>query len=78
LGEIGTPEAAKALAAARGKGPAPVQQALVDGTLTCAERLVAAGQRGQAITLLEGLTQASQPEHVRMAAKRALSALTRK
>ena len=78
LGEIGTSEAAKALAAARGKGPAPVQQAVVDGTLICADRLVAAGQRSQAITLLEGLTEASQPEHVRLAAQRALSAVTRK
>jgi HEAT repeat protein len=78
LGEIGTSEAAKALAAARGKGPALVQQALADGTLICADRLVAAGQRSQAITLLEGLTEASQPEHVRMAAKRAVSAVTRK
>ncbi len=78
LGEIGTSEAAKALAAAHGKGPAAVQQALVDGTLICAERLVAAGQRSQAITLLEGLTEASQPGHVRIAAKRALSAVTRK
>jgi HEAT repeat protein len=77
LGEIGTSEAAKALAAARGKGPAPVQHAVVDGTLICAERLVATGQRSQAIILLEGLTEASQPEHVRMAAKRALSAVTR-
>ncbi|MEO7274848.1 MAG: HEAT repeat domain-containing protein [Vicinamibacterales bacterium] len=78
LGEISTSEAAKALTAARGKGPAPVQQAVVDGTLICAERLVAAGQRSQAIALLEGLTEASQPEHVRVAAKRALSAATRK
>ena len=78
LGEIGTPEAAKALVAARGKGPAPVQQAVADGTLICADRLVAAGQRSQAITLLEGLTDASQPEHVRVAAKRTLSAVTRK
>ena len=78
LGEIGTPEAAKALTAARGKGPAPVQQAVVDGTLICAERLVAAGQRSQAITLIEGLTDASQLEHVRAAAKRMLSAVTRK
>ena len=77
LGEIGTPEAAKALAAARGKGPAPVQQAVVDGTLICADRLVAAGQRSQAITLLEGLTEASQPEHVRLAAHRTLSAVAR-
>jgi HEAT repeat protein len=78
LGEIGTSEAAKALVAARGKGPAPVQHAVVDGTLICAERLVAAGQRSQAIILLEGLTDASQPEHVRVAAKRTLSAVTRK
>jgi HEAT repeat protein len=78
LGEIGTSEGARALAAARGKGPAPVQQAVVDGTLICAERLVATGQRSQAITLLEGLTEGSQPEHVRAAAKRALSVVTRK
>lgn len=77
LGEIGTAEAAKALAAARGKGPAQVQQAVVDGTLICADRLVAAGQRSQAIALLEGLTEASQPEHVRRAAHRALSAVAR-
>ena len=77
LGEIGTAEAAKALTAARGKGPAKVQQAVVDGTLICADRLVAAGQRSQAITLLEGLTEASQPEHVRLAAHRALSAVAR-
>jgi hypothetical protein len=77
LGEIATPEAAKTLTAARGKGPAPVQQAVVDGTLICADRLVAAGQRSQAITLIEGLTDASQPEHVRVAAKRMLSAVTR-
>src|SRR6187431_1323025 len=78
LGEIATPEAVKALMAARGKGPAPLQQAVVDGTLICADRLVAAGQRSQAISLIEGLTDASQPEHVRGAAKRMLSAVTRK
>jgi HEAT repeat protein len=78
LGEIGTSEAAKALTAARGKGPAPVQKAVVDGTLICAERLVAAGQRSQAVALIEPLTEASQPEHVRLAASRMLSAVTRK
>jgi len=77
LGEIASPEAVKALIPARGKGPAPVQQAVVDGTLICADRLVAAGQRSQAIALLEGLTGTSQPEHVRQAAHRALSAVAR-
>jgi hypothetical protein len=56
----------------------PVQQAVVVGTLICADRLVAIGQRSQAITLLEGLTEASHPEHVRLAAGRMLSAVTRK
>jgi len=78
LGEIGTSDAAKALTAARGKGPAPVQKAVVDGMLICADRLVAAGQRSQAIALIEPLTEASQPEHVRRAASRMLSAVTRK
>ena len=78
LGEIGTSEAAKALTAARAKGPALVQKAVVDGTLICADRLVAAGQRPQAITLLESLTETSQPEHVRLAARRMLSVVTRK
>jgi HEAT repeat protein len=77
LGEIGTPEAAKALMAARGKGPAPVQLAVSAGMLIGADRLVAAGQRSQAIALLEALTDASQPEHVRTAARRTLSAVTR-
>jgi len=78
LGEIGTPEATRALAAARGKGPALVQHAVVDGMLIGADRPVAVGQRSQAIALLEGLTDASQPEHVRLAARRTLSAVTRK
>jgi hypothetical protein len=51
---------------------------VVVGTLICADRLVAIGQRSQAITLLEGLTEASHPEHVRLAAGRMLSAVTRK
>ena len=78
LGEIGTSEAGKALIAARGKGPAPVQKAVVDGMLICAERLVSAGQRSQAIALIEPLTDAAQPKHVRLAASRMLSAVTRK
>lgn len=77
LGEIGTPEAAKALAAARGKGPPPLQLAVADGTLMCAERLIAAGDRALAAKLVEPLIDASQPDHVRLAANRALSAALR-
>ncbi len=78
LGEIGTPEAAKALEASRGKGSAELRLAVADGSLICAERLIAAGERGQAVKLLEALTNASQPPHVRLAANRALSAAQRR
>jgi hypothetical protein len=77
LGEIGTPEAAKALEASRGKGSAELRLAVADGSLICAERLIAAGEQGQALKLLETLTNASQPAHVRHAANRALSAAQR-
>lgn len=77
LGEIGTLDAAKALVGARGKGPAPVQLAVADGMLISVDRLLAAGQRGQAISMLELLTESSQPAHIRMAATRTLSSTLR-
>jgi hypothetical protein len=77
LGEIGTPEAAKALEASRAKGSAEVRMAVADGSLICAERLIASGERAQAVKLLEGLTDQSQPAHVRLAANRAISAARR-
>jgi hypothetical protein len=78
VGELGTPEAAKALVAARGKGPATVQVAVADGMLICVDRFIAAGQRSQAISLLQILTDASQPANIRMAANRTLSATQRR
>lgn len=77
LGEIGTTESAKALTAFRGQGT-PVQRlAIADAFLICAERLVAAGERAQAMKLIEPLTDSSQPAHVRLAASRARSAAAR-
>ncbi len=77
LGEIGTAESAKALETFRGKGT-PVQRlAVADAFLICAERLVAAGERAQAMKIIEPLTDSSQPAHVRLAAQRALSAAAR-
>jgi len=77
VGEIGTPEAAKALVAARGKGTPVVQTAVADGMLICVDRFIAAGQHSQAISLLELLTADSQPANIRMAANRTLSAVQR-
>jgi HEAT repeats len=77
LGEIGTAESAKALEAFRGKGTPPQRLAVADAFLICAERLLASGERAQALRLLEPLTDSSQPPHVRLAANRALSAAGR-
>lgn len=77
LGEIGTTESAKALEAFRGKGTAVQRLAVADAFLICAERLIASGERAQAVKLIETLTDASQPAHVRLAANRALSAAAR-
>jgi hypothetical protein len=77
LGEIGTFEAAKELEASRGKGAGEFRLAVADASLICAERLIAAGERGHAVKILEALTNASQPPHVRLAANRALSAAMR-
>ena len=77
LGEIGTTESAKALEAFRGKGTPAQRLAVADAFLICAERFIAAGERGQALKLLQALTNASSPPHVRLAANRALSAAQR-
>jgi hypothetical protein len=77
LGEIGTTESAKALEAFRGKGTPAQRLAVADAFLICGERLIASGERAQALKLLETLTDSSQPPHVRLAANRALSAAGR-
>jgi hypothetical protein len=77
LGEIGTIESAKVLETFRGKGTGALPLAVADAHLICAERLIASGERAQAVKLLEALTDASQPPHVRHAARRALSAAMR-
>jgi hypothetical protein len=77
LGEIGTTESAKALETFRGKGTPAQRLAVADAFLICAERLVASGERAQAVKMIEPLTDTSQPAHVRLAANRALSAAAR-
>jgi hypothetical protein len=77
LGRIGNPDAAKALAQYRMKAPKEYRAAAADASLTCAERLLADGNRSEAIAVLRSLNSQDQPEHVRQAAKLALSAATR-
>ncbi len=71
LGNIGTPEAAKALEAALTGAPGTNQLAICEGLFRCAEALSTHGQSSQSQAIydrLRGLTQA--PQQVRVAALR--------
>ena len=78
LGDIGTPEAASALAAFLAKAPEGLRLAAADAGLTCAGRLLADGRKPQARTMYKALAAAGQPKHIRRAAKRALKAAGKK
>jgi HEAT repeat protein len=72
LGDIGTPEAAKALGAFAKKAPEGVKVAAADGCLVCAERLLADGKKADAIAIYKSLAGEGRPKHVRLAATRGL------
>ena len=68
LGDIGSPEAAKALTTAKS---AP---AVTDASLHCAESLLAAGKKIEALTIYKKYIGDTQPKHVRLAATRGMLA----
>ncbi len=72
LGDIGTPEAAKALAQAAKGAPEGVKLAVADGCLVCAEQLLADGKKAEAVALYKSLGGEDQPKQVRLAATRGL------
>jgi HEAT repeats len=77
LGDIGTAEAAKALA--DGKPTAPeVKQVATDASLACAEDLLAAGKKAEALAVYKSLTGEGQPKQVRLAATRGMLACASK
>ncbi|HPU07772.1 MAG TPA: HEAT repeat domain-containing protein [Thermogutta sp.] len=76
LGNIRTAEAAQALTAA---SVAPeVRPAVADAMLACAEALLAAGNKVQAMALYKKLMSDDQPKHVRLAATRGMLVATGK
>ena len=77
LGEIGSSEAAKVLEGYRRRAPKEFRNAAADASLVCAQRLLLCGKRDEALAILKALGAQEQPAHVRLAAKRALSAATR-
>jgi hypothetical protein len=74
LGAIGTAEAATALADFQPKAPAGVKAAVADAQLVCAERLLAAGKKAEALAIYKALSTGDQPKHVKLAATRGLLA----
>jgi HEAT repeat protein len=72
LGDIGNPEAAKALVEAAKKTPKGVKEAVADAALACAERLVADGKKAEAMQVYKAFAGADQPKHIRLAATRGL------
>jgi len=73
LGDVGNVEAAKALTAAK-PAAAPAKLATTDGSLACAEDLLAAGNKAEALAVYKSLTGEDQPKHVRLAATRGMLA----
>lgn len=72
LGAIGTPEAGKALGTF--KAPEKLRLVVADACLACAEHLLAAGKKAEAIVIYKALNAPNQPKHVRLAATRGLLA----
>ena len=68
LGDIGSPEAAKALADFAPKAPAEVKPAVADATLVCAQRLLADGKKWDALHIYQALDDPNQSKAIRLAA----------
>ncbi len=76
LALIGTPAAAKELAAFAKNAPASMKLPAADACLTCAEHLLAAGQKSDALALYRQLNTGNQPNHIRVAAMKGMLATT--
>jgi len=70
LGRIRTPEAAKVLTENLAKASAKVRPAIANGCLSCAEALLEAGKRAEAVAIYETVSKAELPKHFRLAATR--------
>ena len=73
LGAMRDPAAAKALQRAKVQS-AEVQCAVTDASLACAEGLLAAGKKAEALAVYKGFVGDDQPKHVRLAATRGMLA----
>ena len=72
LGKFGTPEAAKALAAAQDKAKDEMRLAIGDAYLLCADKMLKEGNAKEATAIYKELSNPQQPRPVRMAALRGM------
>ncbi len=68
LGRIASPQAAKALAAAKDKTKGKVQLTVLDSYLKCADKMVADGKKAEALAIYKALGKADMPKPIRTAA----------
>lgn len=73
LGDIRSPEAAKALAAIKPSSEA-VRSAVTDARMSCAEGMLTAGKSAEALMIYKSLTGDDQPKHVKLGATRGVLA----
>jgi HEAT repeat protein len=76
LGSIGSAQAATALGDVQNKVSEQLQTAVADARLCCAERLLAADKKLEALAIYKALNAEGQPKHIRLAAVRGLLAAT--
>lgn len=72
LGKFATPEAAQALAAARGKAQGEAQLAITDAWLLCADRRLKDGKSADALAIYKELQKPEEARPVRLAALQGL------
>lgn len=73
LGDLRSAEAAKALSTAKAATP-EVKSAVTDAQLSCADGLLAAGKKGEALAIYKTFAGADQPKHIRLAGTRGIVA----
>ena len=72
LGNIGTVETAQALQKFQPKASVALRLVVADASLACAERLLADGNKAEALAIYKALTDARQPKQVQLAARQGL------
>ena len=77
LGDIATAEAAKALADLKPAGAA-AKSAATDARLACAEALLAAGNKAEALAIYKSFAAGDQPKHIKLAGTRGMLAVAGK